>query len=123
MDLYERQQFDFLLHTALERLGLRLQERYRGAAAALEQLGQKGDSDTISPPVQEFVDALFADFLLDNAAGACFVLQGLAEQPVPVKQLPQANLEQALVQLAKTALGRLLDRKLREHLAQLAAFE
>ena len=38
MDLHQRQQFDFLLLTATERFVARLEERHRGAAAALAAL-------------------------------------------------------------------------------------
>ncbi len=123
MDLHVQQQFDFLLQTAVERLCLRLQEHHRGAQAALEHLTSP-DQERAGAEVQQFVEALFQDFLLDNAAGACFVLQGLAGRKVPpVESRNCPNIETLLVSLAKAALGELLQRKARECLEQMAAFE
>ena len=122
MDLHEQQQFDFLLQTAVERLALRLTEQCRGAEPALERLGPSEDEP--AEPVLQFVDALFADFLLDNAAGACFILQGMASAPVPLPwQEEPATVEQHLVALAKAALARLLHRKVRERLAQMSMYQ
>lgn len=122
MDLHEQQQFDFLLQTAVERLALRLMEQCRGAEPALERLGPSEDEP--AEPVLQFVDALFADFLLDNAAGACFILQGMASAPVPLpRQEEPASVEQHLVALAKAVLARLLHRKVRERLAQMSMYQ
>ncbi len=124
MDLHAQQQFDFLLQTAVERLCLRLQEHHRGAQAALEHLASPNQEQAAAAEVQQFVEALFQDFLLDNAAGACFVLQGLAGRKVPpVESRNCPNIEALLVSLAKAALGELLQRKARECLEQMAAFE
>ncbi len=87
MDLHERQQFDFLLQVAVERYVERV-----------EQIGP----DRVK--LNAFVDAIFSDFLLDNADGACFVLRALAKH------------EQELVVMAKAAFSDLIRRKIDETL-------
>lgn len=68
-----------------------------------------------------FVDALFQDFLLDNVAGACFVLEALSERTVG--SVSGGELGAVLVALAKQAFGDLLSAKAEEALEQAAAFE
>jgi len=90
MDLHERQQFDFLLQVAVERYVERV-----------EQLGsERAKLDT-------FVGAIFNDFLLDNADGACFILRALSEQ---------ADVEQTLITMAKGVFSDLIRRKIGESL-------
>jgi hypothetical protein len=83
MDLHERQQFDFLLQIAVERFVERVQ-----------QLGEQ------RAQVRPFTDAIFADFLLDNADGACFVLRALSRET-----------EATLIGMAKGAFSDLLQKK------------
>ena len=116
MELHARQQFDFLLMTAVERFTERLVQRSGGAVPALEAL-RAADSRELAL----FVDALFQDFLLDNPAGACFVLEALAERRVG--PLAGGDLGAVLVALAKHAFGDLLSAKSEEALEQAAAFE
>jgi hypothetical protein len=72
VDVHERAQFDFLLNTAAERFAERVIQRTGGyeALAALRKAPQ-GDGVWLD----EFVSAILRDFLLDNVAGYCFVLQ------------------------------------------------
>ncbi len=81
MEPYRRQQFDALLHTAVERYVETLVQRCEGARRARDLLlGDPGDERV---RLGEFVDAVFADFLLDGPAGACFVLEALGSRPWP----------------------------------------
>ena len=90
MDLYQKQQFGFLLQTATERYVARLEERFRGPDAALTSLREDPDGEGVW--LTEFAEAVFEDFLLNNVEGACFVLQALATRPVaPVASGPVAS--------------------------------
>ena len=117
MDLHARQQLDFLLQTATERLVTRLEERHRGPAAALAQLREDAAAETVP-----FVDAVFAEFLLDNAAGACFVLTALARRP-PGDIPPADTVEAVLVATAKRLFIGLLITKAEELLEQHSGYE
>jgi hypothetical protein len=88
MDLHERQQFDFLLQVAVERYVERL-----------EQVGPE------RVKLETFVDAIFRDFLLDNADGACFILRAMPK-----------GVEQNLVEMAKAAFVDIMRRKAEETL-------
>ena len=120
MELYKRQQFEFLLQTAVERFAERLEHRChtqaevsQAAAGDLEQFG-----------FDEFIDALFADFLLESVEGACFVLQAVAKQPVD--ELPRerpASVESTLVLLAKSQFRSLLRRKIQEAIDYRTSFQ
>ena len=107
------------MQTAAERYALRLEERCRGANAALEQL--RADAQIGGDMVLEFTDAIFEDFLLNNAAGACFVLQALPRRPTPA--VSGQTVEQALVGMAKRLFAELLGQKTLEILEQHASFE
>lgn len=123
MDLHAQQQFDFLLMTAIERFTERLVQRNGGAVPALERLRAEGASGE----VRVFVDALFVDFLLDNPAGACFVLEALSTRTVAAGENgtigPTGTLGALLMALAKRHFGDLLGLKAEEALEQAAAFE
>ncbi|MFO0939602.1 MAG: hypothetical protein U0930_02425 [Pirellulales bacterium] len=120
MDLHKRQQFEFLLQTAVERLGERLEQKFRGADVALQQMQAGNTGDYIS----EFVDAFFADFLLDNIEGACFILQGLAKKRMNQFSFStEQTLEVTLVQLAKLQYTKLLSAKTLEALEQHSGYQ
>jgi hypothetical protein len=99
MDLHERQQFDFLLQVAVERYVERV-----------EQIGPN------MVKLDDFTNAIFSDFLLDNADGACFVLRALAKQNAP--PATAGNIEETLVAMAKSVFSSLLRRKVDESLEQ-----
>jgi hypothetical protein len=96
MDLHERQQFDFLLQVAVERY--------------VERVEQTGE-DRVK--LEDFTNAIFSDFLLDNADGACFVLRALAKQD---------KVEVTLITMAKAVFSDLLRRKVGESLEQRAGY-
>ncbi|MEM8961438.1 MAG: hypothetical protein AAGD38_08175 [Acidobacteriota bacterium] len=81
MDLHQRQLFDFLFFTAVERYSERLEQRLGGAETALAKLRSDPNGDEVR--LDSFSRNFFADFLLDNLEGACFVLQALARRDLP----------------------------------------
>lgn len=124
MDLYQRQQFDFLLHTATERFVARLEERHRGAEAALAALTAAPDGEGVWRG--DFVDAIFQDFLLDNADGAAFVLRSLPARSLAAHRSAIAGagtVEGLLVALAKALFAELLLAKAVEALEQHAGYQ
>jgi hypothetical protein len=123
MDLHERQQFDFLLQTATERFVARLEERHRGPEAAAAAL--RADPAAAKAAVDEFVSAVTADFLLDNADGAAFVLRALPRRPIAAHRAAvaaAATVEDALGALARGLFAELLLAKAIEALDQHAGY-
>ena len=119
MDAYQRQQFDFFLNTAVERFVERIEQRNEGAEIALERLRQSPNGEGIW--ISEFVDAVFSDFLLDNADGACFILRALAARTavVPAGQ----NVEAMLKSMARGVFTPLLKQKTEEALEQRISYQ
>lgn len=120
MDLYQRQQFDFLFATAVERYVERLEQRNEGAALALERLRRDRQGPGIW--LSEFADALFEEFLLGDSAGAAFVLQALERRPLPKNVELGPTVGTGLVALARAAFSDLLCAKAEEALEQHTAF-
>lgn len=114
MNLHERQQFDFLLVTAIERYTERLIQRCEGAENALTRL--KEDVNAEGVWLDQYVDAIFSDFLLDNLAGACFVLQALPKRKHA--DIPSGKIEPTLIALAKSAFADVLATRMEESLEQ-----
>lgn len=125
MELYRRQQFDFLLAVAVERYTERVMQRCMGASNALLQL--RTDPQGAGVWLDAFVDAMFAEFLLDNVAGALFVLEALVAQPWPQQeashQQPQIDVGTVLQAAARTLFSNLLRAKSIEALEQATLFE
>jgi hypothetical protein len=114
MEAYQRQQFDFLLMTAAERFVERIVQRNDGHELALERLRADPQGEGIW--LDQFVDAIFQDFLLNTPAGACFILQALPRRrPAPP---PADTIEQMLQALARRAFADLLAAKVEEALEQ-----
>lgn len=120
MELYLRQQFDSLLFTAVERWSERLIQHNQGAARALARLRDDANAPTVRRDA--FVSALFGEFLLDNPAGACFILEALADEPALAMQ-PGQTIGAALSAGARAAFADLLQRKTEELLEQSTLFE
>lgn len=129
MDLHAKQQFGFFLQTATERYVARLEERFRGAEAALAAM--HANDDTYGEMLAQFVDAVFEDFLLNNAEGSSFVLQALAKRKL---SLPSQNatsendqapstVEAMLVLTAKRVFTELLQQKTTESLEQHTGYQ
>jgi hypothetical protein len=124
MDLHQRQQFDHLLQTATERFVARIEERHRGAEAAIAKLKAAPEGEGVW--LGRFVDAIFQDFLLDNADGAAFVLRALPKRTIDGQRAALQNaatVEAALLALAKGLFGELLLRKSLEALEQHSGYQ
>ena len=122
MELHQRQQFDFFLQTATERFVERLQQRFRGAEGALEQLRTAPNGQGVW--LEGFTQAVFEDFLLNNLPGACFILQSLAKRPVDATTMTlSGNVESAMQSLASTLFRELLRQKSLEMLEQLSGYQ
>ncbi len=119
MELHQRQQFDFLLLTAAERFTERLIQRNGGIAPALRQLREAPDGPGVW--LRKFVEALFHDFLLDNPAGACFVLQALPRQKVQIAT-SSGKVEQVLQEMAIQVFAKVLHQKVEEQLEHALTF-
>ncbi|NWG21728.1 MAG: hypothetical protein HXY39_15590 [Chloroflexi bacterium] len=114
MEAYQRQQFDLLLALAVERFVERLVQRNQGAGPALARL--RADPQGEGVWLDQFVAAIFRDFLLDTPGGACFVLQALARRRLAA---PEAGaVETMLQQMAHRAFADLLAAKSIEMLEQ-----
>jgi hypothetical protein len=118
MDPYQRQQFDLLLATAGERLAERIVQRCAGAENALARLRADPQGEGIW--LDQFVDAIFQDFLLDSPAGACFVLQALHRRPAPPPD--PGSIEAMLQQMARRAFADLLHTRTIEVMEQAVAY-
>ncbi len=81
MNPHERQYFDFLLLTAADRFVERITQRCEGEPNALAALRTDPYGEGVW--IDHFTDAIFSDFLLDNTAGACFVLAALEKRAFP----------------------------------------
>ncbi len=114
MDLHEKQQFDFLLNTAVERYVERLEQRNGGVEIALDKLRRDAESDGVW--LTRFTQAVFDDFLLNNVEGACFVLKALAKQPV--ETMAPGKVEATLIAMAQRVFAFLLRQKTEEALEQ-----
>lgn len=121
MEAHQRQQFDFLLNAAIERFVERCEQRCGGPVPALARLREDPNADGVW--VDQFVQALFRDFLLDSPAGAAFVLQALAKRPVPVITTPVTSIGAWLQQVAAQSFADVLARKTEEALEQRLAFQ
>lgn len=104
MNLHEKQQFDFLLMTAAERFADRIVQRCAGQENALARLKEDRNGDGIW--LDEFVENIFEDFLLDNTAGACFVLSALERREIEF--VANGKIYSAILAMAKKAFGDLL---------------
>jgi hypothetical protein len=121
MEPYRRQQLDVLLGIAVERFTERLIQRNGGPGPALDHLRAAPDGEGVWR--DEFTRRIFEDFLLDNAAGAAFVLEALARRPAPAPAPPGGTIEETLIHLARAAFADLLSRKAEEVLEQRERYE
>ncbi|MEM9037460.1 MAG: hypothetical protein AAGA99_07260 [Actinomycetota bacterium] len=118
MDPHQRQQFDFLLFTAVDRFVERVIQRCAGADAALARLRDDPNGDGVW--LDDYLDAVLSEFLLDNTGGACFVLSALEKRPVPELRtdVAPARIGAWLEVTARAAFRELLLRKVDEALEQ-----
>ncbi|MEI7555078.1 hypothetical protein [Candidatus Chlorohelix sp.] len=120
MEIHEQQQFDFLLVTAVARYTERLAHRNAGAENALQKLRENQQGDGIW--LNQYVDAIFQDFLLDNVAGACFILKALSKRNLTNDITLQGSVEQVLISMAKQVFTELFRQKVEESLEQATIF-
>lgn len=118
MEHYERQQFDFLLMTAVERFQERLVQRNQGYEKALE--GLRNDPNGEGVWLDSYVEAIFNEFLLDNMEGACFVLRALPRRPLP--DMKAGSVQDVIVAAARHAFSELLSAKTEEFLEQTMSY-
>ena len=122
MELHARQQFDFFFNAAIERFVDRVEQRCGGPVPALARLREAPNAEGVW--LDEFVVALFGDFLLDNLAGSAFVLQALGRRPAPRGGSDTGEtIEHYLGRLAREAFGVVLRIKTEESLEQRQAFQ
>ncbi len=117
MELHERQQFDQLLLAAADRYVERIVQRCAGLDNAIAALS--ADAEGTGVWLGEFVDAVFAELLLDNSAGACFVLQALERRQVSAP--PAGQVGDVLAAMARECFGSLLRVKALEAMQRAAA--
>lgn len=114
MELYQKQQFDFLLMTSAERFAERIVQRCAGQDNALRQLKENPNGENVW--LDDFVKVLFNDFLLNNTAGACFILSALEKRNIEISL--DGKVEQSLQVMAQKVFGELLRMKIIESLEQ-----
>jgi len=119
VDLHEKQQFDFLLNTAVERYVERLEQRNGGVEIALSRLREDPEAQGVW--LSRFTQAIFDDFLLDNVEGACFVLKALSKRSVP--SVENGKIDSVLASMSKRAFAELLRQKTEEALEQRSSLE
>jgi hypothetical protein len=102
VDLHLRQQFDVLLGQSGAALIERLVARCGGVGRAIDALRDDPEGDGVW--LASFVDAVFADWCLDNADLPSCTVEG--------------SIETALLELAKVAYADLLRAKVLESLAR-----
>ena len=120
MDLYKRQQFEFLLQTAVERLTERLEQRHGGPTTALVRLKTvEGVSE-----VEAFVDAILQDFLLDNMDGLLFIVGCLPQKRLgSLSFTADQSLQSVVHQIARHQFSALLQSKTIEALEQHSGYQ
>ncbi len=104
MEAFLRQQFELLLQDATGNFAERTVYRCGGPEAALALLDDDPSSEGIHR--DEFVQAFFAENLLDNTAGHAFVLEALERRTLPAD--PGGPAAEVLGRLARAAFADVL---------------
>ena len=118
MDLHEQQQFELLLGQSGESFIERIVQRCAGQDRALALL--QADRNAEGVWLDEFVDAVFADWCLDNVDGAAFVLRALRRRPLTVSA--SGTVEEVLVGAAKATFAELLHAKVLESMSRASVY-
>jgi hypothetical protein len=118
MELHEKIYFDLLLNTAVERFTERIIQRKEGVKSALEALKDSPDGEGVW--LSEFVEAFFEDMLLNNTAGAVYILEALEKRLV--SEQAGGKVSEVLLRMAKQMFKELLRQKAQEALEQSAAY-
>ena len=118
MDLHLQQQFDVLLSQSGESFIERVVQRCAGQENALRLL--QGDRNSEGVWLDDFVDAVFSDWCLDNADGAAFVLSVLKRRPLALDA--DGTVEQVLIRAAKAVYSDLLYDKVLESMSRASVY-
>ncbi len=119
MNPHEQQYVDSLLEVAVVRFCERVIHRNAGAKHALSKLRAAPNGEGIW--LDQFVTSFFQEALLDNPAGSCMLLEGLARRPVPAF-VAEATIGSLLQQLAQAAFAELVSSKVEEALERAMSF-
>jgi hypothetical protein len=112
MELHERRLFETTLGAAIERFRERIVQRNGGMERALERLVADPEGEGVW--LGTFVKGFFTDELLDNPAGALYILSALERRTVA--GVAGGKVGDVLVALAKTAFAELVRAKAIESL-------
>jgi hypothetical protein len=118
MEMFLRQQFEVLLEQATASFAERTLHRCGGPAPAVAALRSAPDAEPVRRDA--FVAAFFADNLLDNAAGRCFVLEALERRTLPAD--PGGPAGEVLDRLAGAAFAEVLTTRTIQSLEQQQIF-
>ena len=118
MELHQRQQFDLLLSQSAESFIDRIVQRCAGQQEALRALELDRNAEGIW--LDQFVDAVFADWCLENPDGAAFVLCALQRRRVAIEY--DGMIGDLLMQAAKSAFADLLYEKVRESMSRASVY-
>lgn len=119
MELFLSQQFDLLLQEAATSFAERCRHRCGGPDRAARALR----TDPNDPELHRaaFVSAFFAEHLLDNTAGRCFVLEALARRTLPPD--PGGTVDDVLARQAAAAFADVLTTRTIQTLEQQQIFD
>jgi hypothetical protein len=118
MELHEQRLFETTLGAAVERFRERIVQRNEGMERALQRLHDDPEGDGIW--LGRFVEQFFRDELLDNTAGAVYILQALERRAVA--GVPAGRVGDVLLALARAAFADLVRAKTIESLEQGVAY-
>ncbi len=118
MDLHAQQQFELLLAQSGEQFIERIVQRCAGQENALRLL--RADRNSEGVWLDEFVDAVFADWCLDNAEGAAFVLTALQRRPLALEA--SGTVGELLQAAARSAFAELLHHKVLESMSRASVY-
>lgn len=119
MDVHQRQQFELLLAQSAEAFIERIVQRCAGQENALRTLQHDRNAEGVW--LDDFVDAVFADWCLDNPEGAAFVLCALQRRPIELLAA-SGSIGEVLVRAAKGAYAELLHEKVLESMSRASVY-
>jgi hypothetical protein len=118
VDLHQQQQFELLLAQSGEAFIERIVQRCAGQANALAAL--QADRNAEGVWLDDFVDAVFADWCIDNADGAAFVLCAMQHRSLSIDA--GGTIGEVLVAAAKSAYADLLYAKVLESMSRASVY-
>ncbi len=118
MDVHQQQQFELLLAQSGDAFIERIVQRCAGQGNALAALQSDRNADGVW--LDDFVDAVFADWCLDNAEGATFVLCAMRCRPLSIEV--SGTVGEVLVAAAKAAYADLLHAKVLESMSRASVY-